>query len=132
MRASWPGAAMVAAAPPLPPIPTPNTRTASPPRLRRRVIMSTPLIEFRRGNGPTRGNLRSVFADHEDVEDALGPAQPLEQGGRRRLVDGQDHHGGIAGGGPADVHVGDVDAGLAHRRSDQADDAGAVVVAHHP
>src|SRR3954453_11868696 len=123
MSTPWPAVATVAAAPPLPAIPTPNTRTASPPRLRRRVIICTPLNEFRRGNGPAGRNLRSVFANNEDVEDALGPGEPLQQGGRRRLVDSQDHQGRIAGGGPADIHVGDVDAGLAHRRSDESDDA---------
>ena len=42
-----------------------------------------------------------------------------------------DHHErGVAVGRPADVHVGDVDAGVAEDRADPADDAGAVVVAH--
>src|SRR3954451_7312294 len=116
MRTPWPEVATVAAAPPLPAIPTPNTRAARPPSFRSPVIMSAPLIEFRRGNGRASRNLRSVFADDEDVEDALGPAEPFQQCGRCRLVDGQHHQGGIAGSGPADVHVGDVDARLAHRR----------------
>ena len=33
--------------------------------------------------------------------------------------------------GPADVHVGDVHAGVAEQRADGADDAGAVVVGDH-
>ena len=34
-------------------------------------------------------------------------------------------------GGTADVHVGDVDAGVAEQRADRADDAGPVVVLDH-
>ena len=42
------------------------------------------------------------------------------------------HHERRAGrGGPADVHVGDVDAGLAEQRADDADHARPVVVADH-